>query len=407
MKTFLSSVDHWHGGNFPTAIDDEGHTRKPPFAIPRKTEDIILAIKGWSAGDACNIIESYDYRADKWTISDLKDLQGKRGYQGAAVIGTKLYLVGGTDGARYFNTGFVIDLESGVSKRIAPMHSARCYVSMVSMDGCLYTAGGFDGIRRLSSLECYDPDDNQWKIMARMKKVRSDAGCAVVGQKICIAGGFDGQNQLNTVEVYNVKSDKWTTLPRMTTKRSGLSCAGLGGELYVLGGYDGVTRLATCEKYNFQTKQWTRIGNMLTPRSNFAACVYQEKILVFGGFDGIRKRITDRVEAYQKTENSWMKRRSIEVERSALAACVVPGLGMKRQVLEGFKNPTREQGGNNICPDCGGLHNDQSYQDSSMDSDVSTDEDLDDDSEQISFENISSDEVSFGEDLEEEDYFMD
>ena len=68
----------------------------------------------------------------------MKDPLGPRGYLGAAVIGSKLYLVGGTNEQRHFKEGAVVDLATGKKKNMAPMSVARCYMSLVSHKGYLY-----------------------------------------------------------------------------------------------------------------------------------------------------------------------------------------------------------------------------------------------------------------------------
>jgi len=362
MDTFLTSVDNWHGGmdwhgqlrHRYANFDNELCNRKPTFAIPRKTEDIILAIEGFAKVEG---IETYDYWADKWTIRELHSLHGLQESFGAAVIGRKLYVVGGTECGK---SGSVIDLESGESKMIAPMHTARkkwfggwggC---LVSVDGYLYAAGGYSRTvdQSLNSMERYDPQDNQWKIMPRMKTKRESAGYAVIGQKICIVGGYDGQHPLRKVEVYDCKTDKWITLPEMSTKRMDPSCAGLEGELYVLGGDDGNHLLSSCEKYNFQTKTWTKICNMITPRRQFCSCIFDGNILVFGGwssedYNGDSAEVpdyTDKVEVYQKSQNCWEQRKSHEGKFACLAAYVVPGQGfLKRQIDKNEDSGRRQE----------------------------------------------------------------
>ena len=59
---------------------------KPDFAKPRLTEDAILVIGRWANQEACNYIESFDFRANKWCASTMKDPLGPKGYLGAAVM---------------------------------------------------------------------------------------------------------------------------------------------------------------------------------------------------------------------------------------------------------------------------------------------------------------------------------
>ena len=318
----------------------EPHTLDPEYTMPRAIQDIILSIGGWASGEPCNVIESYDYRANKWIISHLEDPMGPRGYLGAAVIDSKLYLVGGTNGQQYLNWCGVLDLATGEGKRLGPMKSARCYMCLETYGGKLYAVGGFDGQIRLNTMEEYTPQNNRWERQARMKQIRSDAGSTVVGDKLCILGGFDGRTQLRSGEAFNFKTNKWSPLTKMTFKRSGLSCATMNNQLYVLGGYDGHHRLNSCEMYSFETKKWTLVCDMDTARSNFSCCIYEGKILVCGGFDG--HGTTNQVElVHFYGEDCNRTPATMQVKRSALAVCAVKGLGLSKSVLGSFQSPNR------------------------------------------------------------------
>lgn len=73
-------------------------------------------------------------------------------------------------------------------KQISPMHSQRCYVSVVELDGLIYALGGFDGKNRLKSAERYDPSTNQWTLISSMNFLRSDAHACTLNGKIYITG---------------------------------------------------------------------------------------------------------------------------------------------------------------------------------------------------------------------------
>lgn len=53
------------------------------------------------------------------------------------------------------------------------MHSRRCYVSVVELNGFIYAMGGFNGEMRLNSVERYDPATNQWTLIESMNYVSS------------------------------------------------------------------------------------------------------------------------------------------------------------------------------------------------------------------------------------------
>lgn len=68
------------------------------------------------------------------------------------------------------------------------MHSRRCYVSVVALNGFIYAMGGFNGEIRLNTVERYDPTTNQWTLIESMNYVRSDAHACVLNSKIYIVG---------------------------------------------------------------------------------------------------------------------------------------------------------------------------------------------------------------------------
>lgn len=72
--------------------------KTPDLAVPRLPHEIILAVGGWSEGAPQTYIESYDSRADRWVRVFPEDPAGPRSYHGTAVIGTKVYCVGGFNG---------------------------------------------------------------------------------------------------------------------------------------------------------------------------------------------------------------------------------------------------------------------------------------------------------------------
>lgn len=221
----------------------------PALAMPRLPHDVIFAIGGWSVGAPQSYIETYDTRADRWNRVCHEDPAGPRSYHGTAIIGARIYCVGGFDGVEYFNTCSAFDARTREWCEIAPMHHRRCYVSVAVVDGKIYACGGYDGIHRQNSVERYDPATNQWTMVASMNAMRSDAhACTLDDGRVWVTGGFNGQECMNTVEVYEPAANVWTMVEPMMARRSGVSCIGMRGKLYVLGGFNGMARMNTCER---------------------------------------------------------------------------------------------------------------------------------------------------------------
>ena len=218
---------------------------------------------------------------------------------GAAVRGSKLYLIGGYKEGRTLKEGVMMDLAAGgEAKNIAPMNIAREWFCLVSFKEHLYAIGGYNN-GSLKSMERYDPQDNQWELMPDMQQGRFRAGCAVVNDLIVVAGGYDG----DTVEAYNTNTGTWLALPKMTKGRDDPSFAFHNKELYVLGGdvcFGFVSN--TWEKYNFSSQQWTHLGELDIKPYNLTTFILDDKLAV------IDREVT--VAIYDEAQKKWSRKTS-------------------------------------------------------------------------------------------------
>ncbi|XP_055587323.1 kelch-like protein 10 isoform X2 [Uranotaenia lowii] len=308
---------------------DMANTKKnkmktPSLAIPRVPYDLIFTFGGWSDGLPQSIIEIYDTRADRWVEVEANCRTEHRAYYGCAVIGSNVYCIGGYDGVEHFNTCRKFDAISMMWTEIAPMHSRRCYVSVVEMDGLIYAMGGFDGNSRQNTAEVYDPQSNQWTMIAPMHYLRSDADACVLDGKIYIVGGFNGQECLNTAEMYDTEKNEWQRLPNMITRRSGVSCIAHKGTVNVVGGFNGLIRMNSCERFDPITQRWQAFKDMYYPRSNFGLEVIDDMIFAIGGYDGASG--ISNTECYVTEQDQWLEATDLNICRSAFKAVVICNL---------------------------------------------------------------------------------
>ncbi|KAJ8669135.1 hypothetical protein QAD02_000394 [Eretmocerus hayati] len=291
---------------------------------PRVPCDILFTVGGWSLGAPTNFVETYDNRADRWFLSSFTD-NTPRAYHGVCALEGLLYVIGGYDGFKYFNSVRCFEPVSKKWHERACMQRARCYVSVAVQGGKIYALGGNNGLARLSSCERYDPRTNQWDLISSMSWPRSDASAAALDGRIYVVGGFDGLDILSTAEVYDVASDQWSFIEPMSTLRTGMSLVAYRNCLYVIGGFDGYERLSTCERYNpSQPDEWQEIPEMLNPRSSFATAVLDDMIFVIGGY--FDPSPVAHVECYDGESNEWYDASPMNLSRSALSACVISGL---------------------------------------------------------------------------------
>ncbi|XP_076229001.1 uncharacterized protein LOC116426173 isoform X1 [Nomia melanderi] len=301
---------------------------KNPLTCPRIPYEILFAIGGWSAGAPTNFVETYDTRADRWFLSVSTDAT-PRAYHGLCTLNNLIYMIGGFDGNQYFNTVRCFDPVTKEWRERACMYHARCYVSVCTHGGKIYALGGYNGRTRMSSGERYEPQRNQWELIPPMHRQRSDASAAALQDKIYIVGGFNGREVLNSAEVFDVETNQWSYIHSMTNPRSGVSLVAFRDSLYALGGFDGLTRLSSGERYNpNHSEDWHAVPAMSSPRSNFATVILDDMIFVVGGFNG--STTIAYAECYDADSNEWYDASPMNLNRSALSACVIAGLANAR-----------------------------------------------------------------------------
>ncbi|PIO31251.1 hypothetical protein AB205_0100530 [Aquarana catesbeiana] len=142
--------------------------------------------------------------------------------------------------------------------------------------------------------------------------------------QIYICGGYTGEEFLFTAEVYNKDTDQWSMIAPMLSRRSGVGVIAYGDLVYAVGGSDGVTRLHSAEAYNPANNSWTEIASMFSPRTNFGIEVLEDLLYVTGGFNGFRT--TFEAEYYDRKTNEWYGVHNMNIHRSALDCCILPGL---------------------------------------------------------------------------------
>ncbi|XP_077307111.1 kelch-like protein 10 [Lithobates pipiens] len=294
-----------------------------PLTRPRLPSAILLAIGGWSSSDPTNAMEAYDCRVDRW-VDITHDMESPRAYHGTAYLNGFMYVVGGFNGMDFFNSVRRFDPVRKIWQQVAPMNDKRCYVSTAVLQNRLYAMGGFDGHIRLKSAECYDPETNQWNLIAPMNEIRSDAKATTLNSKIYICGGFSGEEFHFTAEVYNPDTDQWSMIAPMRSRRSGVGVIAYGDLVYAVGGSNAGGRLRSAEAYNPANNIWTEIASMFSPRSNFGIEVLEDLLYVIGGFNGFET--TFEAEYYDRKTDEWYGVHNMNIHRSALDCCILPGL---------------------------------------------------------------------------------
>jgi N-acetylneuraminic acid mutarotase len=219
----------------------------------------LYLVGGYSNGPGTNGLWRYSPDERKWT--ELEGMRLPRGGHGAAVIGDRLYVVGGT-------VDFALDQTEAPTK----------------------------------SMEVYDFSTGEWSEAPGMPTARHHFGVAALDGKLYAVGGREiGDLALDSVERFDPATGRWETLPPLPQGSSGLTVAAAGGEIYAIAGadnrdVDGWVTPATWA-FNPERGQWRRAADIEVPRSDQAQAMFDGRIYILGGAPCVGFGRTDSVES--------------------------------------------------------------------------------------------------------------
>ena len=178
----------------------------------------------------------------------------------AAVVGDKIYVIGGWDkGAQneVYGTVFEYDPKEDKFDKKRDMPTPRGGLGAAAFQGKIYAIGGWNFEEVLRTVEVYDPATDTWEEKKQMPVARALFGITALSGRIFAIGGLttfsDNQNDevLKRVDVYNPAIDEWVIdeaipLPR---GRAGVPATVAGGKIYVPGGRAGIQSFPSIYEY--------------------------------------------------------------------------------------------------------------------------------------------------------------
>ncbi|THF67631.1 hypothetical protein E7T06_20240, partial [Deinococcus sp. Arct2-2] len=180
------------------------------------------------------------------TYSRLPDLPIERAAGQLEYLDGKLHYFGGTNLARTQNVGdhYVLDLTGGAPAWTvaAPLPNPRHHMGSAVLGGKIYAVGGQQGHDQASvtqpSLHVYDPATDTWTALRNLPRARSHIANTtfVLGGRLIVAGGESGHGQpISDVSAYDPGTDTWAALTPLPVAR-GSSVAGPAGQGFVYTG---------------------------------------------------------------------------------------------------------------------------------------------------------------------------
>jgi N-acetylneuraminic acid mutarotase len=178
---------------------------------------------------------------------------------------------------------------------LEPMPTARAGIGVAVVGGKIYAIGGQNGEGVLNITEEYDPVKNEWTSKTSMPTARSDFGIAVYQDKIYVIGGTVGSGTAwgeslltGATEVYDPETDTWETKTSMPTPRQCLEANVVSDRIYLVGGVryvGGFIHLEFHENevYDPDTDSWTTKASLPTAVWGYSSAVVDNKIYLIGG----------------------------------------------------------------------------------------------------------------------------
>ena len=160
-----------------------------------------------------------------------------RAAAGAAIVGRRLYVVGGVDGTGLARRTLVFDLETERWTK-APGPTPREHLAVTSDGRRIYAVGGrlrgYDTNLRL--VESWAPEERRWRREPPLPQARGGTGAAIRGRWLVSVGGEAPSGTLRRVYAFDLRGRTWRRLPDLPTARHGLGVVGLDGQIYVVAG---------------------------------------------------------------------------------------------------------------------------------------------------------------------------
>lgn len=237
----------------------------------------------------------YDPVANSWADGLTRPGAGIHNHS-AVIIGSKIYIGGGSSGAGFDNNFTVIDLVANTWTTIGAMPVANLlyYEFATGTNGMVYSFGGApSGSSLINQTWEFNPTGAVWTQRANLPVALRDVAAVGVGDTIYLAGGSNstGYTPVNTFYKYSVSGNSFTTGPVLPTALLwGAAMVAAhrdsGPQVMVLGGQTASGYLNSAYRYNIRGGYWVTETPMITTRRSHAGDVRNGRLWASCGYNG-------------------------------------------------------------------------------------------------------------------------
>lgn len=271
-------------------------TTAPSMSAPRRDIAVatvsatIYAFGGYNGGSDLATVEAYKPNFTGW-IPKASIPSTRYAGNGAAVIGTRVYLAGGFNLPTWptpTNTMYIYDTGTDSWTLGANMPGPSACGASASIGGRVYVVTGCTSSAVYAAqLQRYDPALNSWTTLAAPPVVKAYPAMVAIGGRLYLVGGdISGTGPSRELDVYNPSNNTWTRLADMPTARYGSAATVAGGRLVVLGGLNAAGQaMSAVEYFDPTTGVWTSAPALPGARGQFGAATLGALVFGIGGSD--------------------------------------------------------------------------------------------------------------------------
>ncbi len=193
------------------------------------------------------------------------------------------------------------------------------------LGGKIYVVGGSDGTRK-DLFERYDPNTNTWHTISPISSARDASAVSSLQGKLYTMGGSSNNGNLATVEIYEPTSNSWTEGPSLPDVVKNACSITYGNRIYLVGGNDADSKIATNYMLEANANAWVAKAPMSVARAGQRLVIYEDRIWAMGGNDSDSSENTlNLVESYDPVSDSWRAEPSLPEKKHVASAWVANG----------------------------------------------------------------------------------
>ena len=201
-----------------------------------------IVVAGGFTGDGRSTarVDAYDTRADRW--SRLPDLPVAVHHAMAASDGRRVYVVGGylARSALTHATRRAFSLRPGdrAWRELRRMPVSRAAGGAAVVGNRLYVVGGTFGVTPALARRSFALDlaTGRWSAFPGVPQPREHLGAAALGGRVYVLGGRTAAERFRRADAWDVRLRRWVRIPDMPTARGGTAATARAGTVVSIGG---------------------------------------------------------------------------------------------------------------------------------------------------------------------------